>query len=106
MVFEKPKTYWDNISGKYIIYNLGDKEYLLLNEVEVSDYKGLKIISGQQTSIPDVENFQFCIRPIDDNLAIVQGIGGQGLLGETIKRFEKDGEEFIEIAGYVFKKKN
>jgi hypothetical protein len=34
----------------------------------------------------------------------VQGIGGQGLLGETIKRFEKSGEEMIELCGYLFRK--
>ncbi|MDX2302970.1 MAG: serine hydrolase domain-containing protein [Microscillaceae bacterium] len=102
--FEKPNTKWDDISGKYIIYNLDGKEYSLLNEILVSEYKGLKVISGEKTLIPDVEKFQFCIRPVNDNLAIVQGIGGQGLLGETIKRFDKNSEEFIEIAGYVFKK--
>lgn len=103
--FEKPNTKWDYISGKYTIYNLNDKEYPLLNEIEVSEYKGLKVISGKKTLIPDVENFQFCIKPLNDNLAIVQGIGGQGLLGETIKRFNNNGGEFIEIAGYTFKKK-
>ena len=103
MTFEKPKTAWDNISGKYEICNLDDMEYHLLQEIEISEYKGIKVISGEGT-IPDVEKFQFCIHPLNDNLAIVQGIGGQGLLGETIKRFEKDNQEFIEIAGYLFKK--
>jgi len=102
--FEKPKTAWDNISDKYSICNLSDKEYQLLKEIEVNEYKGIKVISGEG-DIPDVEKFQFCIRPINDNLAIVQGIGGQGLLGETIKRFEKNGEEFIEICGYLAKKR-
>lgn len=104
--FETLPTLWDNISGTYTIYNLSEKEYPLLKEIGVSTYKGIKVISGTKTLIPDVEKFQFCIRPVDDNLAVVQGIGGQGLLGETIKRFDKNGEEFIEIAGYIFKKKN
>lgn len=103
--FNIPKTRWNDISGRYVIYNLNSKEYTLLNEIEISEYKGLKVISGQKTLIPDVEKFQFCILPINDNLAIVQGIGGQGLLGETIKRFDKNGDDFIEIAGYIFKKK-
>lgn len=103
--FKKPITKWDGISGKYAIYNLGIKEYPLMNEIEVSEYKGLKVIYGQKTLIPDVEKFQFCIRPLNDSLAIVQGIGGQGLLGETIKRFDKNGQEYIEIAGYQFIKK-
>ena len=76
----------------------------LLEKIEVTEYKGIKVISGE-SDIPDVEKFQFCIRPINDNLAIVQGIGGQGLLGETIKRFEKNGEELIEICGYLVKKR-
>ncbi len=105
ITFENPKTKWDKISGKYMIYNLNEKEYPLLKEIVISEYKGLKVISGRKTSIPDVENFQFCIHPINDNLAIVQGIGGQGLLGETIKRFGTGDGEFIEIAGYIFKKK-
>lgn len=103
ITFEKPKTAWDNISGKYTICNLNEQEYPLLKEIDVSEYKGIKVISGEG-DIPDVEKFQFCIRPLNDNLAIVQGIGGQGLLGETIKRFEKNGEEFIELCGYLFKK--
>ncbi len=104
ITFEKPNTAWDNISGKYTICNLNDKEYPLLKEIEISTYKGIKVISGEG-DIPDVEKFQFCIRPLNDNLAIVQGIGGQGLLGETIKRFERNGEELIELCGYLFKKK-
>jgi len=103
ITFEKPQTTWDNVSGKYTICNLNDQEYPLLKEVQVSVYKGIKVISGEG-DIPDVEKFQFCIRPVSDNLAIVQGIGGQGLLGETVKRFEKNGEEFIELCGYLFRK--
>jgi len=103
IIFDKPRTEWDSVAGKYIICNLDDQEYSLLKEIEVSEYKGIKVISGKG-DIPDVEQFQFCIRPINDNLAIVQGIGGQGLLGETIKRRKINGEEFIEICGYLLKK--
>ena len=102
--FEKPPTEWDNQTGKFQICNLNDREYALLSEIEVSRYKGVIVISGEGT-IPGVEKFQFCIKPINDSLAIVQGIGGQGLLGETIKRYNEEGNEFIEIAGYIFKKK-
>jgi CubicO group peptidase (beta-lactamase class C family) len=101
--FEMKETEWNSISGTYYICNLNDKEYPLMDKISISDYKGIKVISGT-SKIPDVEKFQFCIQPINNNLALVQGIGGQGLLGETIKRWENDKEEFIEIAGYVFKK--
>jgi hypothetical protein len=102
--FEMKETKWNSISDTYYISNLNDKEYPLMDKISISDYKGIKVISGT-SKIPDVEKFQFCIQPINNNLALVQGIGGQGLLGETIKRWEDDKEEFIEIAGYVFKKR-
>ena len=102
--FEMKETKWNSISDTYYICNLNEKEYPLMDKISISDYKGVKVISGT-SKIPDVEKFQFCIQPINNNLALVQGIGGQGLLGETIKRWEDDKEEFIEIAGYVFKKR-
>jgi hypothetical protein len=102
--FEKTQTAWNTISGKYTICNLNDKEYPLLKEIEVSEYKGIKVISGEG-DIPNAEKFQFCIKPIDDNLALIQGIGGLGLLGETIKRFEEKGNEYIEVCGYLFSKR-
>jgi CubicO group peptidase (beta-lactamase class C family) len=101
--FNFPSTKWESISGKYSISNLNEKEYLLQKEIEVSEYKGIKVFSGEG-EIPDVEKFQFCIQPINDSLAIVQGIGGQGLLGETIKRNKVNGEEFLYVCGYRFKK--
>lgn len=102
--FEMKETKWNSISDTYYICNLNEKEYPLMDKISISDYNGVKVISGT-SKIPDVEKFQFCIQPINNNLALVQGIGGQGLLGETIKRWEDDKEEFIEIAGYVFKKR-
>ena len=103
--FEKTSTAWNNQMGIYRISNLNNREYVLLEAIEVSRYKGIIVISGEGT-IPGAEKFQFCLRPMNDSLAVVQGIGGQGLLGETIKRYQKDGSEFIEIAGYAFRKDN
>jgi len=103
MRFSFPSTKWDSISGKYCISNLNDKEYLLQKEIVVSEYKGIKVFTGEG-EIPDVEKFQFSIQPLNDSLAIVQGIGGQGLLGETIKRRRINEEEIVEVCGYIFKK--
>lgn len=89
---------WRQLVGSYKVSDLAGG-YEFLTSFHIYEKNGLLIGEGT-TVYPTVPEFQIVLQPLDEQLALIQGVGGEGLLGETIPINITENEVSLRLVGY------
>ncbi|MDN5201882.1 serine hydrolase domain-containing protein [Fulvivirgaceae bacterium BMA10] len=93
---------WQQALGKYQATNLQHDEYAHLREIELKINKHQILEISGQVEYPRKFPLQLALLPLSENLAIVPGYSFEFFAGETIERFQRDGQNVILLSGYEF----